>query len=125
MHDDSQLVERRIRQEWGERVWPAVYPAVVPLEVTAWDTPGEPVSYREAMQGLASDGRPLAVGGHWGRPWGTTWFRLAGNVPAEWATPEYADRLEVVVDLGFHPDAAGFQSEGLVWLPGADSRWSG
>ena len=79
--------------------------------------PGEPVPYRDAVQALASEGRPFTVGGQWGRPWGTTWFRLAGNVPTEWATPEYADRLEVVVDLGFHPDAAGFQSEGLVWTP--------
>ena len=26
--------------------------------------------------------------------------------------------VEAVIDLGFHPDAAGFQSEGLVWRDG-------
>ena len=27
-------------------------------------------------------------------------------------------QLEAVIDLGFHPDSAGFQSEGLVWIDG-------
>ena len=36
------------------------------------------------------------------------------DVPAAMAGPQ----LEAVIDLGFHPDAAGFQSEGLVWIDG-------
>jgi alpha-mannosidase len=116
MHDDSVLVERRIRRELGEKLVPAMYSVVAPMQVTAWDAPGEPVSYVEAMAGLASDGRPFAVGQKWSRPWGTTWFRFAGDAPADWCGPQ----LEAVIDLGFHPDSAGFQSEGLVWSPGAD-----
>ena len=116
MHDDSALLERRIRRELIERLMPAMYTASVPLQVEAWDAPGEPVSYREAMAGLSSSGRPFAIGEHWSRPWGTTWFRFRGEVPDDWV----GDGLEAVVDLGFHPDSAGFQSEGLVWAAGAD-----
>jgi alpha-mannosidase len=118
MHDDSVLMERRIRKELHERVMPAMYSASVPMTVEAWDAPGEPVSYAEAMQGLATAARPFRVGDHWSRPWGTTWFRFTVDVPAEWVGPS----LEAVIDLGFHADSAGFQSEGLVWLPGVDGN---
>ncbi|MFZ4720718.1 MAG: alpha-mannosidase, partial [Ilumatobacteraceae bacterium] len=113
MHDDSVLVERRIRQELHERVMPAMYRASVPMQVEAWDAPGEPVTYAEAMAAMAAGARPFAVGTKWSRPWGTTWFRFTADVPDEWVGPQ----LEAVVDLGFHPDSAGFQSEGLVWTP--------
>ena len=97
---------------------PAMYSAVLPMQVTAWDAPGEPVSYADAMAALAAEGRPFSVGQKWSRPWGTTWFRLSADVPVDWVGPQ----LEAVIDLGFHPDSAGFQSEGLVWLPGADGQ---
>ena len=118
MHDDSVLVERRIRRELGERLLPAMYSASVPMTVEAWDAPGEPVTYSEAIEGLAQTARPFAIGAQWSRPWGTTWFRFTADVPAEWV----GSQLEAVIDLGFHPDSAGFQSEGLVWLPGGDGQ---
>ena len=116
MHDDAVLVERRIRRELSERLMPAMYSASVPMHVTAWDAPGEPVPYVEAMAGLAADGRDFTIGNKWSRPCGTTWFRFTADVPARWA----GAALEAVIDFGFHPDAAGFQSEGLVWAPGDD-----
>ena len=111
MHDDLQLVEARIRRELTDRVLPAVYNRSMPLVVAAWDAPGEPVPFGEAMAG---DYRPFLIGDRWSRPWGTTWFRFSVDVPQEFAGPQ----LEAVIDLGFHPDAAGFQSEGLVWIDG-------
>jgi len=111
VHNDLQLVEARIRRELAERVLAAVYSHTIPLDVAAWDAPGEPVPYDEAMAG---DYRPFAVGQRWSRPWGTTWFRFSVDVPTELAGPQ----LEAVIDLGFHPDSAGFQSEGLVWIDG-------
>src|SRR3954452_16947362 len=105
------LVQARIERELRERVLPAVYSDRVPLSVAAWDAPGEPVSFDEAMAG---DYRSFAVGDHWSRPWGTTWFRFDVDVPVAMVGPQ----LEAVIDLGFHPDAAGFQSEGLVWIDG-------
>ena len=111
MHNDLKIVEARIQRELHERVLPAVYDHLIPMTVEAWDAPGEPVTYDEAMRG---EYRPFAVGDHWSRPWGTTWFRFSVDVPPELAGPQ----LEAVIDLGFHPDAAGFQSEGLVWIDG-------
>ncbi|MBI4884861.1 MAG: alpha-mannosidase, partial [Actinobacteria bacterium] len=111
MHDNAPLVERRIRRELLERLLPAVYPSSRPLQVQAWEVPGEPVSFAEAAEALATHGSPFAIGTRWGRPWGTTWFRFTGDVPADWV----GDHLEAVIDLGFHPDSAGFQCEGLVW----------
>ncbi len=115
MHDDSTLVERRIQRELHDRVMPAMYRATAPLTVEAWDVSGEPVPYTEAIAALRAQARPFAVGSKWSRPWGTTWFRFAGEVPAGWTGP-----VEAVIDLGFHPDSAGFQAEGLVWAPGPD-----
>jgi alpha-mannosidase len=81
MHDDSVLVERRIRRELMERLMPAMYSASVPMQVEAWDTPGEPVSYTDAMAAMATEARPFAIGSKWSRPWGTTWFRFTADVP--------------------------------------------
>src|SRR5687767_13491707 len=108
MHDDRALVEARIERELWQRLLPAMYTQRMGLVVEAWDAPGEPVSYQEAVR---QDYRPFSVGSSWSRPWGTTWFRLSGDVPASWTGPQ----LEAVIDLGFHRDGAGFQSEGLVW----------
>lgn len=108
MHDDRRLVEQRIRRELFDRVLPAMYSWFTPLRVDAWEAPGEPVPFAEAV---AADYRPFTVGQHYGKPWGTTWFRLQGDVPA----PLAGAGLEAVIDLGFHPDAAGFQCEGLVF----------
>ncbi len=115
MHDNSRLVERRIRRELSQHVFPAVYSVSAPMQVVAWDTPGEPVPFAEAIAALATHGRPFAIGDRWSRPWGTTWFQFDGQVPAAWADNQFGDRLEAVIDLGFHADTAGFQCEGLVW----------
>ena len=50
---------------------------------------------------------PLRPGDAWGAPWDTTWLRLRGEIPDEWSSR----RVEAVIDLGFHPNAAGFQCE--------------
>ncbi|MEO5723192.1 MAG: glycoside hydrolase family 38 C-terminal domain-containing protein [Ilumatobacteraceae bacterium] len=111
MHDDHVLVEARIRRELFERVMPAMYSASQPMTVQAWDVPGEPVPYAEAA---SAEYRPFDIGGQWSRPWGTTWFRFAADVPEAWV----GNRLEAVIDLGFHHDSAGFQAEGLLWVDG-------
>lgn len=96
MHDDRELVEERIRRELSERVLPLVHADRRPLTVTAGPSLGD----------LA----PFDVGDRWGPPWGTTWFRFAGHVPADWD----GRRVEALVDLGFRLDSPGFQCEGLV-----------
>ncbi|MGP3923827.1 alpha-mannosidase [Streptomyces sp. 8N616] len=108
MHDDRSLIEARLGRVLEERIRPALYPESVPLEVAAWVAPGEPVPVAE---GLAAEHRPVSVGELWGAPWGTTWFRVSGRVPEEWA----GRTVEAVLDLGFDERMPGFQCEALVY----------
>ncbi|GAA3168434.1 MULTISPECIES: alpha-mannosidase [Streptomyces] len=110
MHDDRALTEARLARVLDERIRPALYPASVPLEVSAWVAPGEPVPVAE---GIAAPHSPVAVGDAWGAPWGTTWFKVTGEVPREWA----GRTVEAVLDLGFDERQPGFQCEALVHLP--------
>ena len=95
MHDDR-VLDGRIRRELDERVLALVHTESRPLTITAGPSLG-------ALT-------PFEAGQWWGPPWGTTWFRFEGEIPEHWA----GRRVEAVIDLGFHPDAAGFQCEGLV-----------
>ncbi|MEV5612451.1 glycoside hydrolase family 38 C-terminal domain-containing protein [Streptomyces sp. NPDC052225] len=108
MHDDRQLVEGRLERAMRQFVRPAQYAQRVPLTIGAWHAPGEPVPVAEA---LAGEYTPFDPGTVWGKPWSTTWFRLTGQVPEEWA----GRRVEVVVDPGFSGQGPGFQAEGLLY----------
>ncbi|MFC3999022.1 alpha-mannosidase [Nocardiopsis sediminis] len=110
MHDDHELVEHRLERVLGERIWTSVHPVSVPLRVSRWDVPEEPVPVKEALR---ASYRSAAVGDPWGPPWGTTWFRFTGTVPHAWA----GRRVEAVIDLGFDPGQPGFSAEGLVHDP--------
>ncbi|WKD31420.1 alpha-mannosidase [Streptomyces xanthophaeus] len=107
MHDDRSITEHRLRRVLKERVKPAVHSRAVPLTVERWEAPGEPVAVAE---GLAAGYEPCAVGDPWGPAWGTTWFRVTGTVPEDWA----GRTVEAVLDLGFDRMMPGFQCEGLV-----------
>ncbi len=108
MHDDRELVERRIQRALRERLRPAIHPDPIPLGVSVWTVPGEPVPVATALQ---ADYRPIAVGDAWGPAWSTTWFRVSATIPPLWA----GRTVEAIVDLGFDPDRPGFQAEGLVY----------
>jgi alpha-mannosidase len=112
MHDDRALVEARLDRVLRERIRPAVHGRSAPLEVAVWHAPGEPV---EPIEAIAADYRPGAVGDEWGPAWGTTWFRLSGRVPREWA----GCVVDAVIDLGFGGEQPGFSAEGLVYWPDA------
>ncbi|MCL6731876.1 alpha-mannosidase [Streptomyces neyagawaensis] len=109
MHDERRRIEERVERVHTQRVKPAIYAASVPFTVEAWQAPGEPVPFEEAA---AAPYTPFAMDTPWGPPWGTTWFRMHGRVPAEWA----GRRVEAVVDLGFVGDWPGNQAEALVHL---------
>jgi alpha-mannosidase len=96
VHANRDLVEKRIQRELWERVLPLVHADRRQLTIEA----GPDLDRLE----------PFDAGSSWGAPWATTWFRLTGDVPAEWV----GRRVEAVIDLGFHQRAAGFQCEGLV-----------
>ncbi|WP_432573811.1 alpha-mannosidase [Kineococcus sp. SYSU DK005] len=112
MHVNPALVEMRVDRFVRERLDPATYRRRVPLEVSAWRAPGEPVPFAEAA---AAPYAPFAVGTAWGRPWGTTWFRLTGRVPEGFGTG--GTRAEVVVDLGYSHVQPGFQAEATAYRP--------
>ncbi|GAA2057191.1 glycoside hydrolase family 38 C-terminal domain-containing protein [Leifsonia soli] len=112
MYQQNQLAEMRIDRFVRERLTPALERAAVPASIEAWEVPGEPVPFAEA---IAGDFRPFSAGQVWGRPWGTVWFRVTGAVPADWDAS--ADEVELLVDLGFTRSQVGFQAEGLVWTP--------
>ncbi|MFG2574885.1 alpha-mannosidase [Streptomyces sp. NPDC048481] len=109
MHDERRRIEERVERVHHQRVKPAIYADAVPFEVEAWQAPGEPVPFAEAA---AAAYAPFATDTPWGPPWGTTWFRMRGQVPAEWA----GRRVEAVIDLGFTTDWPGNQAEALVHL---------
>ncbi|TQJ58250.1 alpha-mannosidase [Arthrobacter sp. SLBN-83] len=111
MHDDRRITEVRLARFVRERIGPAVYGRSVPLALSSWEVPDEPVPALEAMR---QEFQPQEQGASWGRPWGTTWLRLQGEVPESWGGgPDTA--VEVVVDLGFTTEAPGFQCEGIAW----------
>ncbi|MFJ5260295.1 alpha-mannosidase [Streptomyces sp. NPDC088387] len=110
MHDERRRIEERVARVHDQRIKPAIYAATTPLTVEAWHTPGEPVSFSDAA---AATYEPFAMDTPWGPPWGTTWFRMRGEVPADWA----GRRVETVIDLGFVGDWPGNQAEALVHLP--------
>ncbi|MFE4748920.1 alpha-mannosidase [Streptomyces mirabilis] len=110
MHDERRRIEERVARVHDQRIKPAIYAASVPFEVEAWQAPGEPVPFEEAA---AAPYKPFAMDTPWGPPWGTTWFRMRGSVPADWT----GKRVEAVFDLGFVGDWPGNQAEALVHLP--------
>jgi len=118
----TQKTIQRARRILVQRLRPAVVRDRIPLTVTAWQVPDEPVPFAYAV---SRQFEPFAVGQSWGAPWSTTWFRLCGQVPTEWAeacgcgdwTDVSSDGcvVELHVDLGFDDGQPGFQGEGLVW----------
>jgi alpha-mannosidase len=111
LHDDRRLTEVRLDRFLRERITPAVYPRRVPLTLSSWDVPDEPVPVVEALRQPFA---PQEHGAAWGRPWSTKWLRLQGEVPPSWGT-EADTSIEILVDLGFGTDLPGFQCEGIAW----------
>ncbi len=82
----------------------------MPVEVGAFHVHGEPVPPQQAFD---ANYEPFPLGGSWGPLWDTTWFRIRGTVPVEWAGREVA--------LGFiigNAGSTGFGAESLVWRDG-------
>ncbi|WP_026553690.1 alpha-mannosidase [Arthrobacter sp. 35W] len=110
MHDDRRLTESRLDRFVRDRLDPAIHRARWPLEVTGWDVPGEPVPFGEAVE---QEYAPVAAGDPWGAPWSTKWLHITGSLPTGYDAG--AGPLEVLVELGYTPEAPGFQCEGLAW----------
>jgi alpha-mannosidase len=85
------------------------------LELASFCVRGEPIGYADAIRGHFE---PIKVGDPWGPPWSTTWFRVRGRVPADWA----GQRVVARFDLGF-AGPTGFTCEALAWKDG--KPWQG
>ncbi|MDR1634563.1 MAG: glycosyl hydrolase-related protein [Bifidobacteriaceae bacterium] len=93
----------------------AAVQARTPLRLTCWAAAGEPVGF-DVARGQAY--QPFDPDRRWGRPWGTTWFKAAGTVPADWPISQGPrPAYEAVVDLGFDPRRPGFGAEALAYRP--------
>ena len=111
MHTSATLILRRVDRLVHERLQPAVIADRRPLQLAAWEAPGEPVPFTHAV---AQAYQPASAGMAWGAPWSTTWLRARGQTPADWPT-DNRHRIELAVDLGFTGSGPGFQAEGLVY----------
>ncbi|RIX28568.1 alpha-mannosidase [Amnibacterium setariae] len=112
MTDIGVQIEQRVANLVREHLTPALFARTLPLGVTAWEVPDEPVPFPEAV---AQEFTPFAVGSPWGRPWGTTWFRITGSVPPGWGREGTV--VQLFVDLGFSSLMPAFQAEGLFFRP--------
>ena len=107
MHDHTELIQDRIGH-LKERLEREITEKICPLQVTAWQVPGEPVSFKEAA---AANYQPFPPGTWWGAPWSTWWLHVTGTLPASHAGEE----VDLSMDLGFVGDWAGNQSEAMVY----------
>jgi alpha-mannosidase len=96
-----------VEQFWREVIRPSVHRRRCSLEVAALHVHGEPISAAEA---LGRHFESFAVGRPWGGRWDTTWFRLRGAIPDDWAGEEVA----ALVHLG-GDTTVGFTAEGQIW----------
>src|SRR5436305_1172916 len=113
--DETPVYLRRRASQVLRAVRQASYPLHAPLTITAYAVGGEPIDFATAA---AADYEPIAVGDAWGRPWDTTWFRIAGAVPDAWAGRHVVLRVE----LGGVHAGVGFGVEGLLWSADGDPR---
>ena len=124
MHQDREIIERRLARVRDEYITPAIWSPRRQLDAVMWSVPdsadgtvGEPVPVEEAL--AATDWVTARPGTAWGRPWGTVWFRLTGEIPTDWA----GRPVEAILNLGFNDLAPGFMGEGLIWRCTESGEW--
>lgn len=110
MHDKTRSALGRIDRYVREWIVPALTVDSLPLQLTKWEVPGEPVPFTEVP---TAEFTPVEVGQTWGQPWGTTWIHATAQLPPAW--PLEGTRAEVVVNLGWIDDQPGFQAEGAAF----------
>ena len=136
MYQDSQATLERLDRFVRDRIAPAIYQDCVPLSISAWQAPREPVPFDEAVK---QQFEPVELGWRFGRAWSTLWLKVTGTLPQAWGKEEPADlAAEVVIDFGYNTSRSGFQAEALAydtdglpikaiapknsWLPWSHSR---
>lgn len=111
MHRRLSRTSARLQRLLRHRLEPEVLGPAIPLAVTMSTPRFDPTGAAPDADGLT----PVTLPVRWGPAWHTTWFRLSGRVPSDWA----GRTVVADVDLGFRGRHDGFQVEGLVWRDGA------
>lgn len=127
MHTHLPILQNRVKRVLLERVLPAQFETVCPLDCSFWSAPAEQVAGRsdgviaEPVPfdvAIKQEYEPLEPGTAWGQAWQTVWFKVTTTIPARSEIDlGENDKLELYVDLGWFDHSAGFQSEGLVRRP--------
>jgi alpha-mannosidase len=107
VHASPESIRARARRLLDAYLLPAVWGEPRPLAVEALHVHGEPIGVAQARAGRFE---PFAVGERWGALWDTTWMRMRGAVPGEWAGEEVVARI----GLGY-AGQTGFGAEALLW----------
>jgi alpha-mannosidase len=113
MQKHPKLTEGRIQNVLNQ-VQSIIHHEHTPVEIGIYPVNGEPISASEALK---KNYQPFPAGGEWGATWDTTWFRIRGKVPKEWAGQE----VVALVNPGF-AGLEGFTTEALVWQDGKPLR---
>lgn len=113
MHQGTKAVEERLDRFVRDRLNPAIYVDHVPLSITAWQAPREPVPFDFAKQQKFES---VALGWQFGRAWSTVWLKVSGMIPESWQSQnEHALATEIVIDFGYNTSRSGFQAEALAY----------
>ena len=113
MHNDGRAVEERLDRFVRDRIQPAIYCDHVPLTLSVWQAPREPVPFSEARD---QNYLPVDLGWRFGRAWSTIWLKVSGRVPDDWNDEsDKALAPEVLIDFGYNTSRSGFQAEALAY----------
>ncbi|CAA6679327.1 MULTISPECIES: glycoside hydrolase family 38 C-terminal domain-containing protein [unclassified Lentimonas] len=115
MQKHPELTLQRLKKAIDSDFKPLLYSETVPLSMASFKVlgDGEPIP---PAQAFTADYEAFEVGGSWGQPWSTTWFRLNGEVPASWAGKTVAVLFDYTVQT--IRDEEGFTAEGLGFWQG-------
>lgn len=102
-----------------QRVNPYVERVLNHCQIQMAEFPGEPVDSRIMMDRIRHgevDFTTVTPPMTWGQVWGTTWFRLTGKLPQDYATNSSGNPIELQINLGWLAQRGpGFQAEGMVY----------
>ncbi len=115
MQKHPELTLKRLQKAIDTDFLPLIHNETVPLELASFKVlgDGEPIAPEQAF---TADYEAFQLGGTWGQPWSTTWFRLNGQVPAGWTGKTVSVLFDYTVDT--IRDEEGFTAEGLAFWNG-------
>jgi alpha-mannosidase len=108
---EREITRQRVKKYLGQVIRPAIESSSTPLAISVRHLAGEPEPPVDALApSVAAEFVACQVGEALGGSWATTWLRLEGSVPPEWAGSE----VRAAVDLGYRGQP-GFGAEALIF----------